>query len=84
MLSLCSLFWMLEDYTKRSDYQMARFVDINPGKGDVARLVILTTAKRTLRRSVLQMMVFVLNLGLSMLELKIKIEELLNCKYALI
>ena len=49
------LVCMVEDDTKRSDYQMAHSLEIQPGKDDIVRSVNVKTAKNTCKRPVVKL-----------------------------
>ena len=49
------LVWLIEDNVKRSQYRMARIVEIYPGKDGVVRSALIKTLDGTLKRPVIKL-----------------------------
>ena len=55
------LVWLIEDNVKRSQYRMARIVEIYPGKDGIVRSALIKTLDGTLKRPVVKLRHFLLS-----------------------
>ena len=54
------LVWLIEDNVKRSQYRMARILEIYPGKDGVVRSALIKTLDGTLKRPVVRLAPFLI------------------------